>query len=473
MATLMSISGRRRSPLTIIVAVVVAFSLQSLGEAKDNKEEKTEEAPVFAVSGRDPMAFSDAEAMYAMTDRVPLDEETAKAIVAELDSRLQQGDAWTERLWSSLDQLRGSSASSKIVGLIQQVARKLVVPVATPPKSDAKVAKRLFEEGNQWYEAGQFGKATDSYRSALEHHPSCWDAWNNLGLVEMHQGNDLVAVFLLSALKQNNPRYAGGPINLSVCLERLDQGDAAYDVASKVVENAPLMPMAHYNAAWFENSRGDYEGATAHLAKATEPLPDYTVADWLQAVNMMESGQSLDAEEWDALPGSVEKPGIPEITTLPVVGSRADAFSGDQVVTEIPGGTDLVISEKSGDWYSFYWPVNNRKRRLWINELDLVNDVPVVAEADLGPFIGIWNGRWGTVTEKDLKIESVNGQPKVTMRSDTAWDEKIEDGRLTFRVRVGGSGWELVYTLTPVPEGLELEVFRERDGKTIAGMLKR
>jgi hypothetical protein len=289
----------------------------------------------------------------------------------------------------------------------------------------------------------------------------------------LHDGNHLVAVFVLSALEANNPRYAGGPINLSVCLERLGQADDAYDAASRAAEAASEMPMARYNMAWFENSRGNYESARTHLEVATDPIPDYAVADWLHVINSMESGQSVESEKRGVLPGAGEIQNMPEITSLPVLGSRAGAFAGDAEVTEIPGGTRLVISEKAGDWYAFYWPVDNRKRRLWMHEADLSNDDVVIAAAIIKPFIGTWSGRWGTVTEKDLKIEEVDGRPKVTMRSDTAWDEKIADGRLSFRVRVGGSGWELIYTLKPVPEGLELEVFRPRDGKTITGILKQ
>jgi len=456
--------------LMIIVMTALVFSLQGLVEAKDTNEK--EEAPQFAISGRDPIAFADAAAMYSLPERNQLDDLIARAILADLEASLVQGDPWSTQLWTQLDLLRASSVSSQIVGELQHVAQKMVAPATPPPKSRTKAAIRAFENGNEQYETRQYDEAIESYRSALEDHPRYWDAWNNLGLAEMHNGNDLVAVFVLSALEKNNPEYAGATINLSVCLERLDQADTAYEAASRVAEAPIQMPMVQYNMAWFENSRGNYESARTHLEEATEPIPGYAVAEWLHAINSMESGQSLEADEQEALPEADENQGIPEIASWTVVGSRADAYSGDVVVTEIPGGSRLVISEQAGDWYSFYWPVDNRKRRLWIQGADLGKDL-VVASGDIEPFVGTWSGRWGTVTEKGLKIEDAGGRPKVTMRSDTAWDEKIEDGRLSFRVRVGGSGWEMIYTLKPVPEGLELEVFRVRDSKTMTGMLKK
>jgi tetratricopeptide (TPR) repeat protein len=456
----------------IIAVMTLVFSLQGLVEAKDEKEEEKEEAPQFTVSGRDPMAFVDATAMYASSGQKVLDDPTARALLVDLEASLREGGPWSTQLWVQLDRFRASSVSTESVGELRQVAEKLVAPVTTPPKSQAKAAMRAFEKGNIQYETEKYGEAIVSYRSALENHPTFWDAWNNLGLAEMHNGNDLVAVFVFSALEKNNPEYAGGTINLSVCLERLDQADAAYDAASRIAEAPVQMPMAQYNMAWFENSRGNYESARTHLSEATEPVSGYAVAEWLHAINSMESGQSIGADEQEALHQADQSQGTPAITSRPVIGSRADAYSGEVVVTEIPGGSQLVISEKAGDWYSFYWPVDNRKRRLWIQGADLGND-EAVAAGDIEPFIGTWSGRWGTVTEKGLRIEDVDGRPKVTMRSDTAWDEKIEDGRLSFRVKVGGSGWEMIYTLNPVPEGLELEVFRVRDSKTITGMLKK
>ena len=449
----------------------LVFFMQGLVDAEDSKEK--EEAPQITVSGRDPMAFADAAAMYTLAERNQLDDLTARTLLADLEASLGHGDPWSTQLWMQLDRLHASTVSPQMIGELQRVAQQLEAPVMEPQESEIKAAKRAFENGNQEYEAERYDDAIESYRSALENYPPFWDAWNNLGLAEMHYDNDVVAVFVFSALEKNNPEYAGATINLSVCLARLDQADAAYEAASRVAEAPIQMPMAQYNLAWFENARGEYGSAQTHLEEATEPVPGYPVAERLRAINSMESGQSLEAEEQKTLPEIDENQELPEITSWPVVGSRADAYSGDVVVAEIPGGSRLVISEKSGDWHSFYWPVDNRKRRLWIHGADLDNDDVVIAASDIQPFIGTWNGRWGTVSEKGLKIEEVDGHPKVTMQSDTAWDEKIEDGRLSFRVRVGGSGWELIYTLKPVPEGLALEVFRVRDSKMIAGMLKQ
>ena len=471
MTTCKPTPGHRPLLLAIFASTALAFLLPSIVESKDTK--KKEESPEITVSGRDPMAYADAAAMYLVPERNRLDDLTARAILADLEASLAQGDPWSTPLWTQLDRLRASTLSPQVVGELQHVAQKLVAPAMTPRKSETKTAKRAFEEGNQQYETERYAEAIESYRLALKNYPTFWDAWNNLGLAEMRYDNDVVAVFVFSALEKNKPEYVGATINLSVCLERLDQVDAAYEAASRVAEAPIQMPMARYNMAWFENARGDYLSAQTHLEEATEPVPGYTVAERLRVINLLESGQSIEVEEQKALPEIDENRGPPEITTFPVVGSRADAYSGDVVVTEIPGGSQVVVSEKSGDWYSFYWPVDYRKRRLWIHGADLGKDDVVIAASDIEPFIGTWNGRWGTVTEKGLKIEEVDGKPKVTMQSDTAWDEKIEDGRLSFRVRVGGSGWELIYALKPVPEGLELEVFRVRDSKTIAGMLKK
>ncbi len=337
---------------------------------------------------------------------------------------------------------------------------------------EVAAAKQPFEQGNGYYEAGRFDKAVESYRVALKDYPAFWDAWNNMALAEMHCNNDLVALFLLSALTKNNPRYAGGSINLSVCLERLGQDATAYEIAAAVTNEHSQMPMANYNMAWFENSRGKYEVANTYLSKALESVSDYTVSKWLRTINSMESGRTITADELKALPPGDQSQGIPKILTRPVKLATADAYSGNTLVDEIPEGSQLVISEKAGDWYAFYWPVDNAKRRLWIHQASLGSQT-FVAHNDLNPFLGTWNSKWGNVTERGIRIEEVNGRPKVTMDGWRVWDEKLENGVLSYRKKGGASNWEFVYTLTSKANKIELEVFSVHDQARFSGELSK
>jgi tetratricopeptide (TPR) repeat protein len=255
--------------------------------------------------------------------------------------------------------------STRRVQSLQNVAQKMIIQDTRMSSDKSTAASRAFKQGNRLYEAGKIEQAIESYRSALSYDPSHWDVWNNLALAEMHKNNDLVALFLLSALTKSNPKYSGASVNLSVCLERLGQDAAAYEVAADLASARTLMPMAQYNMAWFKNSRGKYNSANSYLEKALAIIDGYSVAKWLQAINNMESGRNITDDEMKWLPPTDQTQGIPRVETSSVIVDRADATSRDSLVARIYKGTHIIVSRRSGDWYGFYWPVDDTKRLLW------------------------------------------------------------------------------------------------------------
>lgn len=538
--------------------------------AKTKKQEK-QDTSQYGVAGRDPKAFPDAEAMFARPGQTILDDPAARAVLADLQLSLPGGDLGSPQLWVQLDHLRGVTMSGQMMEAVRDTGQKMALaavplrglkflpgaftgiiaiisafvaiivfgiqfarrrrPVAgiillagiaivalnfyVTRRTAAQIAaaKQPFEQGNGYYQAGRFDKAVDSYRLALKEYPAFWDAWNNLALAEMHRNNDLLALFLLSALTRNNPQYAGGSINFSVCLERLGQDAAAYNIAAALATAQPQNPMALYNLAWFDNSRGRSGPASADLSKTLGEVVDYPLAKIVQTINSMEADHSITADQLKALPRSHPSPGIPRIVSKPVVLANAEAYSGKAVVAKIPKGSQLVISERVGDWYAFYWPVGNVKRRLWIHQSGLgsqalvaQNDTkpPSIHQASLGsqtsvahnhtdpssvqqaspgsqtpvpnngidPFLGTWTAKWGDVTDI-LTIAEVDGKPKVTEEGWRVWDEKIENGVLSFREKGGSSDWEFVYTLTSKPGKIALEVFRVDDQERFSGELTK
>ena len=288
----------------------------------------------YVVSGRDPKAFVDAAAMFALPSQKRLDDLAAKTALAGLETSLRTGDPWSPHFWTQLDGWRGAGGSAQMVEALRHAAQKMAVPDGAPSRSKAVAAMQAFQQGNRHYEAGRFGQAIESYRVALKGHSAFWDAWNNVALAEMHSDNNLVALFLLSALTKNNPAYVGAAINLSVCLERLGQVDAARDLASVAAKEHPQIPMAGYNAAWFENSRGQYDSAKTFLAQALEPVSDYAVAKWLQTINSMESGRTVSAADSRTLPRGDPSRATPKIVSRPVtVATSAAATPGAMAVS--------------------------------------------------------------------------------------------------------------------------------------------
>ena len=102
----------------------------------------------------------------------------------------------------------------------------------------------------------------------------------------------------------------------------------------------------------------------------------------------------------------------------------------------------------------------------------IAEDETKSAVTGLEPFIGTWGERWADVSKNmNIRIEKVNGVPKVTMNGWRVWDENFKDGKLSFRKKGGDSHWEFVYTITAKPGEMELEVFRVHDKKRFVGNL--
>jgi tetratricopeptide (TPR) repeat protein len=285
-----------------VMIIILIGSGPAPAASKNTKQQEKKEAPQYIISGRDPKAFADAAAMLAPSKQKILDESAARAILADLDNAVQAGASWSPKLWESLDRLRGVRMSQPLTLQLQQIAAKMMLFAKKPSQGEAIAATQAFKEGNLQYEAGKFSKAIESYRAALGKDPYFWDAWNNMALAEMHQNNDLLALFQFAALAKNAPQYAGALINLAVSMERLGLSQEASKTADAAVRKFSQMPMAQYNKAWFENSKKNYVVSQQHLASALKLVPDYANARWLRALNKMQTGNPLEVDDVKALP---------------------------------------------------------------------------------------------------------------------------------------------------------------------------
>lgn len=463
----------RCTPAFMFVAVIFfVFMISNCAVAgKTKKDEKKDETSQYTVAGSDPKAFADSEAMHKLTVQRFLNDITAMSILSDLDTSLKEDVPWSPVFYSNLERLREVWIPDNLSLELRNTASKMVVSDKAPSQPKINRAKEYFLQGNAHYEAGRFDKAIESYRMALKEYPGFLDAWNNMALSEMHNNNDWAALFLFSALSKNNPKYVGASINLSVCLERLGQAAAAYEIADDLARKNSQMPMIEYNMAWFENSRGKYDLAQTHLSNAIQKVPDYSVAKWLQTINSMESGSKISLDDLKTLPVEYQSQDIPEIISRSVIANTADAYSGNTVAAKIPKGSKMVISEKTGDWNAVYWPAENVKRRLWLNQSSLSGNI-ITATDELKAFLGTWSEKWSGIHYKmNITIKEVDGKPVVTKDKWNVWDEKIEKGVLSFRVKGGASKWEFLYTVAPKPDKMALEVYRVHDKKRFTGVL--
>ena len=104
--------------------------------------------------------------------------------------------------------------------------------------------------------------------------------------------------------------------------------------------------------------------------------------------------------------------------------------------------------------------------------------LPTADKNDFSSFLGVWSERWGDVNNRNnIMMTQADGKPKVKMSDDDSWrvwDERFEDGVLTFQIRGGYSNLEFIYSVKRTPSGqMELTVHRLHDGKTFKGELYR
>jgi tetratricopeptide (TPR) repeat protein len=465
-------SGRYVRAGAALVVTVLASVVLCSAQTKYTKSEQKKDTSNFVVAGRDPKAFADASAMLEIPVQRVLDDVAADGILGSLDAAVGSGKAWSPVLWLQLDKLRSVRLSQSRLSVLQGIAQHLTLSTVRPGFADSSAALKAFQQGNRKYEMGSLREAAEAYQSALTKRPAYWDAWNNLALAEMHWNNDLVALFLLSALTKSNPEYVGASINCSVCLERLGRADSAYATALRVASGSAQLPMAQYNRAWFENLRGRMDSARSCILLALATIGDYPMVRWLQTINMMEAGERVASDETRWLPTVDQYEGLPKQEMRKVVVSLADAYSGGRGIAQIAKGTRLLVRQRGGDWVGVYWQVDGAKRLLWVKSASLGEPIDLAA-GDLHAFLGKWRGTWADVKVEGLTITEKDGEPEVTQTGMTITDAKFDDGKLTYHRVVLASGWEFEDTLTLMGNMIGMSVHRLRDDAMFNGTLKK
>jgi tetratricopeptide (TPR) repeat protein len=444
------------APCAALAILALVWSGTTISGSKGKKKQET---PKFDVTGRDPRAFLDAEAMLTRPHFELLDDSEASGLLDNIKTLATKEKRWSQGLLNMLDSLKARKLSPSLLQALRSAGQRFVIPNRTLVTESLATAKRAFAQGNADYEAGNLATAIESYREALRIHPAYWDALNNMALAEMHSDNDLAALFELSSLVSSNPRYVGGFVNFTVCLERLGQDGQACDVATSLASSYRTLPMVQYNMAWFQNSRAQYADADASLARSMAKVEDYPVGKWLQTINAMESGREITEADTSTLSPTDRSQGVPRITTGKVAVDMADAYVGDSVYARIPKGSRLVISGYREGRYAFYWPVGNIKHRLWIRKADLSTDSSDGHAVSEGPaaFLGKWkDASTGTI----FTIKEINGEPRVISAVDNDDGEVLKilsstwlEGSLSWEYSVPSTGYILNFSTTAKPAG--------------------
>lgn len=221
--------------------------------------------------GWDVHPFADAKAMYTTPPTVGLDtlgrEQLEKindiVLMAAGSQHSTSADGW----WMGLAYLNRHRSNHKVQQSLTTWAERCAADVK---QSSGVPDSQAFSEANELYRQGNFGAASERYVQVLAKCPGHLDARNNLGLAQLHKGNDLIAQLQWEILRRVSDRYVPARINLTVVYERLGQRDKAKAIAQEAMTLQRESPIAVFNMAWLKDVEGDHQTAEALLRPFAE-----------------------------------------------------------------------------------------------------------------------------------------------------------------------------------------------------------
>ncbi len=285
--------GRRTA---VASSLLLALALAPLvARAASAKKEKEKDVYQSADVGKDPQPFTGAVGMYGAA-RVDGCEASARTVTAAiLAGRLPESDE-VAALLPALAPCAGRESTQETAARWAELAAEMIRARGKPGMA-AELA-----QANLAYKKGDFEKAALAYRRVLAAAPGHLDARNNLGLAELHAGNDVAAEVHLEVLRRLEPTYVPGLVNLTVVCERLGLRGRAEALAREALKQQKQYPPAAYNAAWLANAAGDYDEAAELLAPVlpvkSNPIHDQ-LADLNEKLRAKEKATALLVEEFD------------------------------------------------------------------------------------------------------------------------------------------------------------------------------
>lgn len=289
--------------MLLIVLAVAYFSLiNTPGNTKNNP-----------LTGADPHPFEDASDLYNYPQKEKQTNARYLALLGNFNSFVKKG-AYPEEedfrtVLLKLDGAADLNAVNTRIEDSHQGYKNKFAALSMVIKSDVEV---LVNQANVAFEAEKYVEAAAKYIQVLKKAPGHLDARNNLGLCDLHLGNNISAIMHFNLILAASPSYYGAEQNLSVALERINLSAKAYEHAQNIVKQDATLPMAQYNLGWFENQNKNYKEAFNRYEAALKIKGNYTKALRASALNKMEIGVRPADNELAALPPA-EKDAYPTI----------------------------------------------------------------------------------------------------------------------------------------------------------------
>ena len=107
--------------------------------------------------------------------------------------------------------------------------------------------QNLFNDAVAFYQAGQVGRALESYLSFLQHNPDHLGALNLGGVAAFETGDQETSKEMLRRAIELSPGFVEAHTNLAIVLQNTGSITDAVECHRKVTELAPDDTQAHFN----------------------------------------------------------------------------------------------------------------------------------------------------------------------------------------------------------------------------------
>jgi len=142
-----------------------------------------------------------------------------------------------------------------------------------------------------WRQSSSYRDLETLWRTTIAKNPSCWMAYNNLGVVQFQKGDLDDAIEKYEQSLRLNPDYPEAHYNLGSALLQKGQIEEAIEHSRKALQLQPNDPDAHVVLGNAFMAKQDVDGAINQYAQALALRPDDSNAHYNLATALREKGE--------------------------------------------------------------------------------------------------------------------------------------------------------------------------------------
>ena len=142
-----------------------------------------------------------------------------------------------------------------------------------------------------WRQSSSYRDLETLWRTTIAKNPSCWMAYNNLGVVQFQKGDLDDAIEKYEQSLRLNPDYPEAHYNLGSALLQEGQIEEAIEHSRKALQLQPSDPDAHVVLGNAFMAKQDVDGAINQYAQALALRPDDSTAHYNLATALREKGE--------------------------------------------------------------------------------------------------------------------------------------------------------------------------------------